>query len=236
MMAMIKKILAMKHILLLDALLIAACVWLGVRFYAQWQAMAAANQVSNIVAPSAAMKNVLDKQKSPDTLQKNYMVIATRNLFSPDRNDQISKDDAAKSRPPKPILFGVLHLKDATLAMMSPPDSREFHSLKVGDKIGEYTLTRILVNKVELKWGNETVEASTDEQPKPIAPPLSTAAGNAGSIESKVVSVASSGSGSTSGSAAGSSVAPPPTPQNPGACKGRWVKTLFGQSCVEDGK
>ncbi|MBZ5554118.1 MAG: hypothetical protein LAO21_15485 [Acidobacteriia bacterium] len=234
-MTILKKILAMKYIILLNLLLIALCVWIGVSLRRQWLANAAAYQVSRIVAPSVAMKQAVEKQKSADALRKNYMVIASRNLFSPDRNDQIAREDTVKTRPPKPVLFGVINLKDAKLAMMSSPGTRDFRSLKVGDKIGEYTLTRILANKVEMQWGTETVETTTEEQPKNIPAPVTPVVG--AGAGGKVVSVSGSEGGAASNGASGpanAGQAQPPAGQGP--CKGRWVKTLFGMVCSEDTK
>lgn len=234
-MTVMKRILAMKYLLLLDALLMAACVWMGVSFRRQWGATAAAYQVSNIQPGSVALKKAVEKQKSPQEFQKNYFSISSRNLFSPDRNDQIQLDVAAKPRPPKPILFGILKLTDAQLALMSTPDSREFRSLKVGEKMGEYTLTKILVNKVELKYENETVEATTEEQPRVVSAPVYPTAAS-GSPSEKVVSVsAGSGDASSALSPANSSSAAA-RPEASGSCKGKWVRTLFGMTCVEDQK
>ncbi|MGB7624935.1 MAG: hypothetical protein WBN92_21515 [Terriglobia bacterium] len=236
-MTILKKILAMKYVILLDLLLVAVCVWMGLALRRQWLANAAAYQVSRIVAPSVALKQAVEKQKSAETLRKNYMVIASRNLFSPDRNDQIAKEDVAKTRPPKPILFGVINLSEAKLAMMSAPGSRDFRSLKVGDKIGEYTLTRILSNKVEMQWGSETVETTTEEQPKTIPAPVTPVMAGGAGPGGKVVSVSGSEGTVSSTSASGpanASQAQPPAGQGP--CKGRWVKTLFGMVCSEDAK
>ncbi len=224
----------MKYVLLLDALLIAACVWLGVRLVRDWRATANAYQVSKIVAPSVAVKQAMEKQKSPEALQKNYMVIASRNLFSPDRNDQLAQEEAAKVRPPKPILYGVINLKDAKVAMMTIPGSNDFRSIKEGEKIGEYTLTKILINKVQLQLGSEEMEASTEEQPKVIpAPTAPIAAAGAGG---KIVSVSASEGPGASTAASNPAGAPPVQPPPGVACKGKWVKTLFGMVCVEDTK
>jgi hypothetical protein len=234
-MSILKRILAFKYVLLLDALLIAMCVWMGVSLRRQWMANAAAYQVSRIVAPTVAMKQAVEMQASAEALRKNYMVIASRSLFSPDRNDQIVQEETAKARPPKPILFGVINLSEAKLAMMSPPGSRDFRSLKLGDKIGEYTLTRILSNKVELQWGSETVETTTEEQPKNIPAPVTPVVG--GGAGGKVVSVSGSEGEAPSVSASGSTnAAPAQPPSGQGPCKGRWVKTLFGMVCSEDTK
>lgn len=236
-MTILKKILAMKYVLLLDVLLIAVCVWMGLAVRRQWLANARTYQVSRILAPSVAMQQAVEKQKSGEALRKNYMVIASRNLFSPDRNDQIAHEEAAKARPPKPVLFGVINLKEATLAMMSPPGSRDFRSLKVGDKIGEYTLTRILANKVELQWGSETVETTTEEQPKTIPAPVTPVVGAGAGARGKVVSVSGSEGQASSASASGSTnAAPAQPPAGQGPCKGKWIKTLFGMVCSEDAK
>jgi hypothetical protein len=233
-MKLMRRFLAMKYVLLLDAVLLAAGIWLGMQLRKQWLVTAEANQVSKITASNEILKQAMDKQKSPEALQKNYMVIASRNLFSPDRNDQVLKEEA-RPRPPKPVLFGILNLKETRLAMMSPPNTRDLRSLKEGDKIGEYTLTKIFTNKVQLQWGNETVEVSTEEQPQVIsAPNAPSLAGNAGG---KVVSVSPSGSGGQGSAVTGSTTtASQPQPQNPASCKGYWVKTLFGMVCIDDSK
>jgi hypothetical protein len=230
-MTILKKILTMKWVLLLDALLLAGCVWLGMHFRNQWHATAEANQVSKIVPPSVALKQAMEKQKTAEALQRNYLVIASQNLFSADRNDQIAKEAAEKPRPPKPILFGVMNLTDVQLALMSTPDSRVLRSLKVGETIGEYKLTKILMNKVELQYGNEIVEATTEEQPKFVAAPNAPAAqsGSGG----RVVSV---DSGSAVQPVASSTPAQQPVAPGKGPCKGKWVPSLFGPLCDESAK
>ncbi len=230
-MSALKKLAAMKYILLLDAVLIALGVWQGFRLHRQWLENAARFSLSRIVPPSETLKKVLAMQKSPAELEKNYMVIATRNPFSPDRSDVLEKVEA-KPRPPKPILYGILNLQDTKLAMMSSPDRRDFKSLHVGDPIGEYTLTKILVNTVELKWETETVTASTEEQPRVVAAP-STAALPGATTGGKVVSVESSTktADAEAGSAKSNAQAAPA-----GQCKGKWIKTLFGMVCSEEGK
>jgi hypothetical protein len=232
-MAIMKKIFAMKYILLLDALLLALCLGLGSHLRRQWIDTANQYQLSKIVAPSEAIKNILAKQRSSEELQKNYAVIASRNLFSPDRNDTIASVEQEKPRPPKPILYGILNLKETRLAMMSPPDKQDFVSLKAGDKIGEYTLSKILINSVELKWGKETVTATTEEQPKSVqaaAMPPVTNGGTGG----RVVTVESTGGASTQ-VAPGATLNPTGQPnQAPGANKGRIINTPFGPKRVED--
>lgn len=234
-MTVLKRILTFKYLLLLDVLLIAACVWMGVRLRGQWMATATLDQVANIQPASVSLKKAVEKQKTPAGFQTNYLVISSRNLFSPDRNDQIPKEEAPKPRPPKPVLYGVMNLTETKLALMSTPDTQVFKSLKVGEKIGEYILTKILVNKVELKYENETVEASTEEQPRPIAPPLYGGGIPSPGADSRVVSVSGGGSAAV-GSSNSSSPAVPSPATTQAACKGRWVKTLFGETCLEDQK
>lgn len=234
-MTVLKRILTFKYLLLLDALLVAACVWMGVTLHRQWLATANLYQVSNVQPASVSLRKAIEKQRTPAGFQRNYLVISSRNLFSPDRNDQIPREEAAKPRPPKPILYGVMNLTETKLALMSSPDNQEFKSLKVGEKIGEYTLTKILVNKVELKYENETVEASTEEQPRPIAAPVYGGGIPSPGSDSRVVSLSSSGSAAVGSSDASSASAPRPATTQ-AACKGRWVKTLFGETCVEDQK
>jgi|GEM_PF-6641697 len=233
-MNVVKRILAIKHVLLLDALLIALCAWMAMKIHRDWMATAAADEVSKIIAPSMAMKQAVEKQKSAEALQRNYMVISSRNLFSPDRNDQIPREEVNKPRPPKPILYGVINLTDAKLAMMSTPGSIALQSLKEGDKIGEYTLTKIQMNEVQLQWGSETVKATTAEQPKQI--PAPTIPASAGSSASKVVSVNPAEGAATTSSAGTGNASPVQPPQGLGPCKGKWVKTLFGMVCSEDAK
>jgi hypothetical protein len=232
-MAILKKIFAMKYILLLDALLLALCLGLGSHLRHQWIDTANQYQLSRIVAPSEAIKNILAKQRSSGELQKNYLVIASRNLFSPDRNDTIAPVEQDKPRPPKPILYGILNMKETRLAMMSPPDKQDFVSLKAGDKIGEYTLTKIFVNSVELKWGNETVTATTEEQPKSVqAAAASPVAG--GGTGGRVVTVGPTGGASNQGIPGATFNVPGQPGQASATCKGKLINTPFGPKCIED--
>ena len=67
-MAVLKKIFAMKYILLLDALLLALCLGLGSHVRRQWIDTANQYQLSRIVAPSEAIKNILAKRRIVEAL------------------------------------------------------------------------------------------------------------------------------------------------------------------------
>jgi len=110
-------------------------------------------------------------QKDPTTIEA-YILIAEKNIFNPERKDfPIIKPpapvaEAAKKPPvrPKIILYGVTIVGEyqaASLTHLGKPlqkGEREIMTVKVGDRIGEYQLAKILPDRIMMEAPEDTFE------------------------------------------------------------------------------
>jgi hypothetical protein len=108
-------------------------------------------------------------QKEPTT-PESYILIAEKNIFNPERKDfpvitppvsELSKKPLVR---PKIILYGVTFAGDyqtASIVNLGRPlqkGEREMMTLKVGDRIGEYQLAKILPDRVMMETPEDTFE------------------------------------------------------------------------------
>ena len=112
-------------------------------------------------------------QKNP-TSMKSYASIAEKNIFSPDRKD-FPTPMAAGGRQlvrPQIVLYGVTiigNYKAASLASPGRPlqkGERETFTVKVGERVGEYKLSKITSDRVTLEAEGDTFEVLLYDQSK----------------------------------------------------------------------
>jgi hypothetical protein len=108
-------------------------------------------------------------QKEPTTVES-YVLIAEKNIFTPERKDfPIIRPPGAElaKKPlvrPKIILYGVTFSGDyqsASIVNQGRPiqkGEREIMTLKVGDRIGEYQLAKILPDRIMMAAPEDTFE------------------------------------------------------------------------------
>jgi len=108
-------------------------------------------------------------QKESTAIQS-YVFAAERNIFHPERKDfpiLISSVAELPKKPvvrPKIILYGVTFVGDYQSASIVNPGrplqkrERELMTLKLGDRIGEYQLTKILPDRIIMEGGEDTFE------------------------------------------------------------------------------
>lgn len=102
---------------------------------------------------------------------KSFVFIASKNVFSPERTDfpvVVPPGGAdAKGKPvarPQILLFGITLFGDYQSATVSTPGNplrkgeRETMTLKPGDKVGEYQLSKILPDRVTLEAGEDSFD------------------------------------------------------------------------------
>ena len=91
--------------------------------------------------------------KKPDAVQSAaYADVASKNLFSKDRNPTVVVDPP-KVEPPKvmpalPIVYGVLGLPSGVKAIMAEHAGKQSNPVLVDDMIGEYTVVAIDLHNV----------------------------------------------------------------------------------------
>jgi hypothetical protein len=100
-------------------------------------------------------------QKEPPSI-KSYILIAEKNIFSPERKEfsLLTGAGAGGKKPlvrPQVVLYGVTILDNYRAASIVSPGrplkkgEREMITLKVGESVGEYKITKILSDRITLQ-------------------------------------------------------------------------------------
>jgi len=105
-----------------------------------------------------------------------YNVVASRNLFSPNRSEAppTPVNPAAAAPPqPKPNLFGVLLRDGAPVAYLEDPTTKRVAGYRLGDAIAGGTVKQIGADHVVLNRpeGEVSVRLRDPSKPRPAAPP-----------------------------------------------------------------
>lgn len=145
------------------------------------------NAPANVSAPKpeAGLKNPLKREllgfnTEPEVTLRNqsFSLIAEKNIFHPERKDFLSPGSLAigETKPvgrPQIVLHGVAIAGDYQSATISNPGQprqkgeRETRTLKIGGKIGEYQLARILPDRIAMEGSGDTFEVLLDDRNKP---------------------------------------------------------------------
>jgi hypothetical protein len=110
-------------------------------------------------------------QRNP-TSMKSYVSIAEKNVFSPDRKDFPTPMGNGKKQLVRPqiVLYGVTIVGNYQAASIASPGrplqkgERETFTVKVGERIGEYKLTRVFSDRVTLEAEGDTFEVLLYDQ------------------------------------------------------------------------
>ena len=137
-----------------------------------------------------------------------YAEIVQKMLFSKDRNPTVvipvAPPPAPKPMPPLPLLYGVMNLVDGTTAIMSEKAGAKHRGVRLGEKVGEFTLVAVTRDEITLDWEGKEINKRIEEMidrgapasgPPPPGPP--------------------NGSRPTSGPAPANSAQPQPPPPQP---------------------
>lgn len=158
--------------LLVDALLLVAVAFLGVRLYQAWTSRppvappeAASATTAEPLPPPAA--------SAPQPPLTEYTAIAERNLFSPTRTEtppELPRTAAGSQAPPtpKPRLYGVVLLSEGRgRAYLEDVQRRRILGYSEGDLVGDARLEQIKSDRVVLRRGGETFEVLLYDPSKP---------------------------------------------------------------------
>jgi hypothetical protein len=108
---------------------------------------------------------ILGSQKEAASIAS-YIMIGEKNIFSPERKE-FSITGLDQSKPmmrPQIILYGVTISKDYQSATIVNPGrplrkgEREMTTLKIGDRVGEYKLAKILPDRITMEAGEDSFE------------------------------------------------------------------------------
>ncbi len=119
--------------------------------------------------------------KKPDAVQSAaYADVASKNLFSKDRNPTVVVDppkvEPPKVMPPLPVVYGVLGLPSGVKAIMAEYAGKPSKPVQTGDTIGEFKVIALDLHKIKFEWDGREVERNLDE----LAAPRGSAPANVG--------------------------------------------------------
>jgi hypothetical protein len=155
-------------LILLNVLLVVALGATAWQARKQWD-NAKANRRDHLnvqVTPAAAPP--LSPAPKPDaaTAMK-YAEVATKDLFSKDRNPTVviepPKVEAPKKMPPLPVVYGVLGLSSGTKAIMSEKAGIAGKSVHVGDTIGEFKIAALDPQTVIFDWDGKQISRKIED-------------------------------------------------------------------------
>ncbi len=96
-----------------------------------------------------------------------YADVATKNLFSKDRNPTVvveaPKVEPPKVMPPLPVVYGALTLSSGTKAIMAEKSGASSKTVHAGDAIGEFKILAMDSNKVTFEWDGKPLERNFDD-------------------------------------------------------------------------
>jgi hypothetical protein len=108
---------------------------------------------------------VTDGLREPSSNQST-LVIAEKNIFNPDRKEfpQLPQEQVKPMVRPQVILYGVMITDDYQTASVVNPGrplhkgEREIKTVKLGDQMGDYKLTKILPDRITLEAKEDSFE------------------------------------------------------------------------------
>ncbi len=159
---------SLKYIIL-NLLILFVVLMVAVENYETWtqpiELLSDHQQTVKKSAPKAENPPAVGTDKEPASL-RSLIVISEKNIFSPERKD-FPILPAEKSNPvtrPQVILYGVTMAGDFQAASIVNPGrplrkgERETMTLKIGQKIGEYKLAKVLPDRIALEYNGDTFE------------------------------------------------------------------------------
>jgi hypothetical protein len=96
-----------------------------------------------------------------------YTEVATKNLFSKDRNPDVIVDppkvEAPKPMPPLPVVYGVLGLPSGVRALMAEKSGQASKPVRVGETIGPFTVTALDQQNVTFEWEGKEIQRKVED-------------------------------------------------------------------------
>jgi hypothetical protein len=117
-----------------------------------------ANKRYGSARPIANETTPLPATPAPEKAPPVINDIVSKNLFSPDRNNEIVQHDKSQPAPPTPVVFGTMNLGGKYEALMAEAGkTRAFKRVKTGEQMAGYTVLEISDEKVVVDYqGHKT--------------------------------------------------------------------------------
>ncbi len=154
-------------------ILLLMIVFLTMRSYETWTHPVELNEERGVMKKSETKVEGPLRVAAPEepVPMKSYASIAEKNVFSPERKDfpETTSGSRTSAKPivrPSIMLYGItLSGNDQWASIVQSGRSlrkgeREMMTLKVGEKIGEYKLAKILPDRITLESNGDTFEVS----------------------------------------------------------------------------
>jgi len=106
--------------------------------------------------------------QKPEAVQAaKYADVATKNLFSKDRNPTVVVDapkvEPPKVMPPLPVVYGVMGMPSGIKAIMAEHSGAQSRSVHAGDSVGEFKILALDLRKVTFEWNGKELERNLDD-------------------------------------------------------------------------
>jgi len=154
---------------LLNLLLFFAVIFLAYENYGIWFSPSGAG-----LKKAGGKKSEMKVEPSPVVLTRrapapgeDFKVISEKNIFHPERKEFSMVGSAAMAQPttrPAMTLYGVAITENYQAASVVSPGrvlpkgERQMKTLKIGDSIGEYKLTKIMPDRIVMEAGEDSFE------------------------------------------------------------------------------
>lgn len=127
----------------LNAALAGCAIWMGIALAAAWKR---GNERYEVLRQrSATLPRMTLRESAPPPLPSVGEIVA-KNLFAPDRNNDRPQEMPFQAAAPLPVVIGTMRLGREYEALMSEggqPGSERFRRVKIGDRVGPYTVSEI---------------------------------------------------------------------------------------------
>lgn len=154
-----------RRLLLLNLVLLVAVTSAAWRLRQDWLAARAREQalLRRQAKPLPPPPVMFSKPVEP-VMAASYADIAQKMLFSKDRNPNVVVEvKPPKPMPPLPLLYGVMDLPDGTTAVMAEKSGARHMGVRLGDKVGEFTLLAVSREDITLEWDGKPLIKKIDE-------------------------------------------------------------------------
>jgi hypothetical protein len=152
----------------LNILLVLAIAAIGWQARERWRQAQIQRREHLNVAVKPVVTLPLTPTPRPDGAQAiKYVDVATKNLFSKDRNPAVIVDppkvEKPKPMPSLPLIYAVLGLPSGTRAIMAENRTADSRPVRKGDTVGEFKIVSLDPVNVVFDWDGQQISRKIDD-------------------------------------------------------------------------